>query len=194
MEGVRISVGRLLKAAELIVPLASVEIITNMPNIVWRPRQRRTLRPSERNHDLTRQPGTRLTYRQRCCIFTLADLLHWPAEAIAASIGLPRTTVHSVLTSGVEAVTKQAGRKRAITDKPRRRLVTRATRDAAHRRMTYEAIAQLEGVQAGRKALAAAFKMESYGRRVATAKPLLTKAQQQARLAWAIEHLSWKLQ
>jgi hypothetical protein len=60
--------------------------------------------------------------------------------------------------------------------------------------MTYKEIARLEDVQAGRKALMAAFRMESYGRRVATAKPLLTKAQQQARLEWAIEHLNWKPQ
>jgi hypothetical protein len=53
-------------------------------------------------------------------------------------------------------------------------------------------IAQLEVVQAGRKALRAAFKIESYRRRVATAKPLLTGAQKQVRLAWATEHLSWK--
>lgn len=40
----------------------------------------------------------------------------------------------------------------------------------------------------------AAFKMESYGPRVATAKPLLTEAQKQVHLAWATEHLSWKLE
>jgi hypothetical protein len=47
-------------------------------------------------------------------------------------------------------------------------------------------------MQAGRKALRAAFKVESYGRRVATAKPLLTETQKQMRLAWATGHLSWK--
>ena len=76
-------------------------------------------------------------------------------------------------------------------DEVRERLVARATLDAAHRRMTFQEIAWVEGVQASRKALVAAFKMESYCRRVATSKPLLTEAQKQARLAWAIEHLSW---
>jgi DDE superfamily endonuclease len=38
----------------------------------------------------------------------------------------------------------------------------------------------------------AAFKMESYGRRVATSKPLLTEAQKKVCLEWTIEHLSWK--
>lgn len=107
-------------------------------------------------------------------------------------MGLPRTTVQSVLASGAEVPQKQTGRKPAITDKVRERLVARATLDAVHRRMTYKEIARLEGVQAGQKALMAAFKMESYGRRVATAKPLLTEAQKQVRLVWAIEHLDWK--
>jgi hypothetical protein len=97
-----------------------------------------------------------------------------------------------VLKSQVEAVRRQAGRKPAITDKVRERLVARATLDDAHRRMTYKEIACLEGVDAGHKALMAAFKIESYGRRVATSKPLLTEAQKQVRLAWAIEHLTWK--
>jgi len=165
---------------------------TSMPNIVRRPRQCRPLRPSERTRDRARQPGTKLTYKQRYRIFTLFDLLHWSSEAIAVAMGLPRTTVQSVLRSGVESPKKQTGRKPIITRKARERLVARATLNAAHRRMTYKEIAQLEGVQAGRKALMAAFKMESYGRRVATLKPLLTEAQKQVRLAWAIEHLTWK--
>jgi hypothetical protein len=163
-----------------------------MPNIVRRPRHHRTVRLSDRNQDLTRQPGTRLAYKQRCRIFTLSDFLYWSPGAIATTMGLPRTTVQSVLTSGAETPQKQTGRKPAITDKIRERLVARATLDAAHRRMAYKEIARLESVQAGPKALMAAFKMESYGRRVATAKPLLTEAQKQVRLAWATEHLSWE--
>jgi hypothetical protein len=58
--------------------------------------------------------------------------------------------------------------------------------------MPYAEIARLEGVQAGRKALVAAFKMESYRRCVATSKPFLSEAQKKARLAWATEHLNWK--
>ena len=163
-----------------------------MPNIVHRPRQCRVLRPSEQNRDLTRQPGTRLTYKERCRTFTLSDLLHWSSEAIAAIMGLHRTTIQSVLRSRAETPKKQMGRKPAITRRIRERLVARATLDADHRRMTYSEIARLEGVEAGRKALVAAFKMESYSRRVATSKPLLTEPQKQVCLAWAIEHLNWK--
>ncbi|PSN59239.1 hypothetical protein BS50DRAFT_260293 [Corynespora cassiicola Philippines] len=147
---------------------------------------------SERHRDPSRKPGTRLTYKQRCRIFMLSELPHWSIEAIAVATGLARTTVQSVLKSGTEVPKVPAGRKPAITDKVRERLVARATLDANHRRMKYEDIARLEGVQAGRKALVAAFKMESYGRRVATSKPLLTELQKQVRLTWATEHLSWK--
>ena len=107
-------------------------------------------------------------------------------------MGLPRTTVQSVLRSGAEAPNRRSGRRPAITSKIRQRLVARATLDATYRRMRYKEIARLEGMQAGRKALVAAFEMESYGCRVATSKPFLTEAQKQVRLAWAVEHLSWK--
>jgi hypothetical protein len=81
-----------------------------------------------------------------------------------------------VLTSRAETLKKQTGRKPAITDKMRERLVARATLNAAYRWMTYKEIAWVKSVQASPKALIAAFKTELYGRRVATAKPLLTKA------------------
>jgi len=112
-----------------------------MPNIVRGLRQHRGLRPPEQNGDRMRQPGTRLTYQQRCRIFTLSELPHWPSEIIATAMGLVRTTVQSVPESKVEAPQEQVGRKRAITDKIRRRLVARATLDAAHRRMKYEEMA-----------------------------------------------------
>jgi hypothetical protein len=48
--------------------------------------------------------------------------------------------------------------------------------DAAHRLMAYKETAHLEGVDAGSKALIATFKVKSYGRCVATSKPLLTEA------------------
>jgi hypothetical protein len=163
-----------------------------MPNIVRRTRQCRPLRPSERTRDHAHKPGTRLTHKQCYHIFTLSDLLHWSSEAIAVAMGLPWTTVQSVLRLRVESPKKQTGRKHIITCKVQERLVARATLDAAHRRMMYKEIARLEGVHAGQKALIVAFKMESYGRRVATLKPLLTEAQKKVCLAWAIEHLSWK--
>lgn len=49
-------------------------------------------------------------------------------------MGLARTTVHSVIISRIEAPKKPIGRKPAITDEIRERLVACATLDAAHRR------------------------------------------------------------
>ena len=118
-----------------------------MPNIVRRPRPPRS---QKHGNVLKRDPGTKLTYKQRCRIFTLSDLLGWKQEAIATSMRLPRTTVQSVIHSMMEAPTLQLGRKPNLTDRIRKRLVARATLDAAHRRMTYNEIAQLEGIQAGR--------------------------------------------
>lgn len=97
-----------------------------------------------------------------------------------------------MLRSGSEIPKKPAGRRPAITDKIRKRLIARAALDATHRRMTYKRKAQLEGITAGRNALVAAFRKESYGRRVATFKPWLTEAQKQARMVWATEHADWK--
>lgn len=65
-------------------------------------------------------------------------------------MGLFQTTVQFALNPGAEAPQKLTGRKPAITDKMRERLVARATLDAAHRRITYKEIARLECVQAGR--------------------------------------------
>src|SRR5436305_10767746 len=119
-----------------------------MPNLVRRPRP---LRSQKHGNVLKRDPGTKLTYKERCRIFTLSDLLGWKQEAIATSMRLPRTTVQSVIHSMMEAPTQQLGRKPNLTDRIRKRLVARATLDAAHRRMTYKEIAQMEGIQAGQK-------------------------------------------
>jgi hypothetical protein len=115
-----------------------------MLNIVRRPRP---LRSQKHGNVLKRDPGTKLTYKERCRIFTLSDFLGWGQEAIATSMGLPCTAVQSA--------TKQLGRKPNLTDQIQEGLIARVTLDAAHRRMTY---AQLEGIQAGRKALVIAFK------------------------------------
>lgn len=53
-----------------------------------------------------------------------------------------------MLKSGVEVPKKPAGRKPLITDEMRQRLISRATLDAAYRRMTYNEVARLEGVYA----------------------------------------------
>jgi hypothetical protein len=99
------------------------------------------------------------------------------SAAFAVAMGFSQTTVQPVLRSEVESPKKQTGRKPAITRRVRERL------DTVYHRMTYKEIALLEGVQADRKVLMAAFDMEYYGRCVATLKPLLTEIQKKVRLA-----------
>src|ERR1700733_5999275 len=78
-----------------------------MPNIVRRPRPPRS---QKHGNVLKRDPGTKLTYKERCRIFTLSDSLGWKQRAIATSMELPRTTVQSAVHSMMEAPTKQLGR------------------------------------------------------------------------------------
>ena len=83
-----------------------------MPNLVRRPRP---LRSPKHGNVLNRDPGSKLTYKERCRIFTLSDFLGWKQEAIAMSMGLPRTTVQSAIYSMMETPTKQLGRKPKLT-------------------------------------------------------------------------------
>lgn len=151
-----------------------------MPNLVRRSCPLRSLRSPGQSTNLARNPGTRLTYRERCRIFALFYISKWSQATIAMTLGLPRTTVHSVIYSMVETPTKQMGRQPMLISQIRKRLVAHATLNAGHRRMTYQQIAHLERVMAGRKALGVVFKKELYRRRVATTKPLLTNLHKKA--------------
>jgi hypothetical protein len=113
-----------------------------MPNIVRRPCP---LRSQKHANVLKRDPGTKLTHKERCRILTLSDFLGWKQRAIATNMELPRTTVQSAIHSMMEAPRKLQqsnwGRKPNLTGQIRKHLVARATLDAAHRRMTYKEIA-----------------------------------------------------
>jgi len=65
--------------------------------------------------------------------------------------------------------------------------------DAYHRRLCFQEIAALEGIDTCRRTLVEAFKKERYFRRVATEKPLLTDAHKKARLEWAQLHVNWEI-
>ena len=79
-----------------------------MPNIVRRPR---LLRSQKHGNVLKCDPGTKLTYKERCRIFILSNFLGWGQEVITTSIGLPRITVQSAIYSTMETPIKQLGRK-----------------------------------------------------------------------------------
>ena len=79
-----------------------------------------------------------------------------------------------------------------LTTRKRKRLVWRATLDAEHRRLTYEEIAHIEGINACRRTLTKAFEKECYHRRKAAEKPLLTPAHMTRRTNFANHHKEWE--
>jgi hypothetical protein len=63
--------------------------------------------------------------------------------------------------------------------------------DTYHRRMMYEEVAQIEGIQACRRTLTTAFEKEMFHRRIAAEKPFLMPAHKAARIVWARVHINW---
>lgn len=155
------------------------------------PSKKKNRKPRESYADPERPSGTHLTLRERVRIITLSRFGQWNQSKIARYLGIARTTVRSCIVQGFETPKKPVGRLPMLNTPIRKRLVNRATLDAFHRRMPYEEIAQIEGIQACRRTLIKAFEKEQYHRRVATEKPLLTDAHKQARLQWAYTHLNW---
>lgn len=134
--------------------------------------------------------GSRLTYRQRVEILTLRNFAGWGYTRISSSLNLPRSTVRYTI-SHPETPQKPRGRPPLLDTPIRKRLITRATINGYHRRLCFLEITELEGIQACKRTLVAAFKKERYFRRVATEKPLLTERHQYDRLQWALIHVNW---
>ena len=88
-------------------------------------------------------------------------------------------------------LTKLIGRRPIIDSPTRQRLVFAASQDAEHRRMPMIEVARELGIEAAKKTIRKAFQKEGYARRVARKKPLLTQAQKEARLEWALQHRHW---
>ena len=78
-----------------------------------------------------------------------------------------------------------------LTTIKRKRLIAKATQNAYYRRMTFEEIAHLEGIQACRRTLVKAFVLEGYHRCKAAKKPFLTPKHINHRLKWAKYHRNW---
>ena len=131
----------------------------------------------------SRVPGQRLSGRERTQILTLFHTAKWPKRAIAKELRIGLSIVCLTVARGVFTPPQQIGCRSNITTRKRKRLVERATQDALHRRMPYEEIASIEGINACRRSLTAAFEKKRYHRRSATAKPLLTEKHKEKRLA-----------
>jgi transposase len=141
--------------------------------------------------DPDRPRGQRLSVKERHQIEALYSLAKWNISHIARELRIARTTVKSCIDVSFSTPPKPIGRKPILTTCKRRRLVKRATLDAYHRRLSYEQIANIEGIQVCRRSLFTAFEKEQYHRRTAQEKPLLTPEHITARLEWANKHKSW---
>src|SRR5689334_18843245 len=128
--------------------------------------------PRNQFADPLRPSNTRLTYKERSQMFSLYRFSHWSYLSIAAFLRRSYATVYSTIQSCIEAPKKPQGRPPMLNTRLRKRLNKRATANACHRRLSYEEIAQLEGIRACRRTLTAAFEKEQYHRRVAVEKPL----------------------
>ena len=123
--------------------------------------------------DLDRPRGQQLSKQERTEILTLYGYSKWNADRIARQLRLPYSTVRLCIKSRYYTPQKHRGRLPILTTQKRRRLVQRATLNAFHRRLSYPEIAQIEGIQACKRSLIAAFEKEKYHRRTAQEKPFL---------------------
>ena len=147
-------------------------------------------RQSYRDPDIPR--GTRLSEAQTVEILTLFHRAKWNKTKIAKELNIAHSTVRLAIKRGICTPTKPTGRPPILTTRKRRRLVNRATLDAYHRRLTYEEIADIEGISACRRTLTKAFEKEQYHRRKAAEKPLLTPKHMERRTGFAYYHESWE--
>ena len=144
--------------------------------------------------DPERPSGRRLTERERAQILALYSIAKWNRARIARELKIAHSTVRSAIRRGFcTPPPKPSGRPPILTTRKRRRLVQRATLDAFHRRLSYEEIAKIEGINVCRRSLFTAFEKEKYHRRAAQEKPLLTEAHMAARLQWAKAHENWDI-
>ena len=158
-----------------------------MPNLIRRNRGYHP--PPATQYPIHRDPGTRLSYRERDTAYSLSEYASWTNREIAGTLGVPERTVSNALNKQRWSPHKQRGRKPKIDTPTRKRLVARAKLDRIYRRKPFEEIAFLEGISACKRSLYKAFKKEGYFRRVATEKPLITPIQREARLRWAYSYL-----
>jgi len=78
-----------------------------------------------------------------------------------------------------------------VTDDLRSRLIARATASSQNRRCPYTQVAELEGIQLGRRALRSVFESEGYHRRVVWIKPFLSENSEGRRFEWGGLFHNW---
>ena len=125
-----------------------------------------------RIRDAPKGSGERVPLRKRVEIYSLRTHAGWSYTQISSKLAIPRSTVRHII-QHPETPRKPQGRPPLLDTPRRQRLVKRATIDAYHRRLPFQEIAILEGIDTCRRTLIKAFKKERFFRRVATEKPLL---------------------
>ncbi|KAF2176442.1 hypothetical protein K469DRAFT_28177 [Zopfia rhizophila CBS 207.26] len=110
--------------------------------------------------DPVRPRGQRLSEYERTQVLTLYNTAGWNKTVIARELGLAHSTVRLCISEGYFTPKRPPGRRPILTTGKRRRLIHRATLDAYHRRLSYDEIAQLEGLNLCRRSLLKAFERE----------------------------------
>jgi hypothetical protein len=100
------------------------------------------------NRDPSVAKGTRLTTVQRTQILTLFTLANWLKRRISRQLSIAESTIRLTIKQGTTTPNRPLRRKPMLTTRKRKRLITRATQDAFHRRLSYLIIANIEGINA----------------------------------------------
>jgi len=140
-------------------------------------------------------PGQWLTSFQKGQIVALHRHARWSIQRISEALSISKSSVYRVTLqsehSDPSTPVRPRGRRPVCTTRKRRRLVNCLTSDASYRRLRLDHIAHLCGLDFDIRTLRKAVLKEGYTRRIARQKPLLTEAQKEARLRWALAHINW---
>jgi transposase len=116
--------------------------------------------------DPARPKGQKLSERERTQILTLYYIAGWNKSMIAQQLRLAHSTVRLYIKEGYYTPRKPRGRLPMLTIRRRNRLIRRVTQDGFHRRLSYQSIAYLKGIEACRRTLTKAFIQAGFNRRV----------------------------
>lgn len=129
----------------------------------------------------------------RVTVQTLRRIANWTYRAISKEMKLPLSTVYTIAHDDAAATPSKncGGYASALTDDQRQQLLTLATKDAVHRRMSYTAIARLLDIDMDIRSLRWIFHDSGYHRRIARKKVFLSVIACERRLVWALNYRHW---
>jgi transposase len=143
------------------------------------PPTRRSKRP-----DLTRDQRIRVqAYRDD----------NWSYPDIAAKLNISERQVRHVIDTARATPKKRTGRPPVLSDADVDELITYISQSRGHRQLSFQSLADgpFAHWQRGPYAIRSALRKRGYRRYRARAKPPLSAANKERRLAWALEHREW---